>query len=286
MRLQRHPRRPDSAPAIRITVGLRNAPESWRDYLYWNSSWTNLSRIANPMSTIPSESPFRLDVMPDDVPVVTSVVPERAVGRGRVTIHGSGFAASTARPTVRSAMSPRASRLPRAAGSSSPIPDEMDGGRDAGPARRRHPRRTSRSERSGRPVFTRSTTRSSTRDGNLFVTYSGSRGQEAPVSIFRVTPRARASRSSSGIVNATSMAFGPDGQLYVSSRFEGAVYRVADDGTPEQVASDLGVACGIAFDTTDGCTSAIDRGRSSACATGARRRSRRCRRASPRFTLR
>ena len=29
-------KRPDSAPAIRITVGLRNAPESWRDYLYWN----------------------------------------------------------------------------------------------------------------------------------------------------------------------------------------------------------------------------------------------------------
>ena len=36
MRLLRTPRRPDSAPAIRITIGLRNAPESWRDYLYWN----------------------------------------------------------------------------------------------------------------------------------------------------------------------------------------------------------------------------------------------------------
>ena len=36
MRLLRTPRRPNSAPAIRITVGLRNAPESWRDYLYWN----------------------------------------------------------------------------------------------------------------------------------------------------------------------------------------------------------------------------------------------------------
>ena len=31
------PKRPASAPAIRITVGLRNAPESWRDYLYWNA---------------------------------------------------------------------------------------------------------------------------------------------------------------------------------------------------------------------------------------------------------
>jgi len=36
MHLIRHPRRPDKAPAIRITFGLRNAPESWRDYVYWN----------------------------------------------------------------------------------------------------------------------------------------------------------------------------------------------------------------------------------------------------------
>jgi sugar lactone lactonase YvrE len=68
------------------------------------------------------------------------------------------------------------------------------------------------------------------------------------VSIFRVTPEGTREPFSSGIVNATSMAIGPDTRLYVSSRFEGAVYRVAADGTPEQVASDLGVACGIAFD--------------------------------------
>ena len=36
MGLMRAPRRPESAPAIRITIGLRDAPESWRDYLYWN----------------------------------------------------------------------------------------------------------------------------------------------------------------------------------------------------------------------------------------------------------
>jgi len=37
MRLLKPPRRPDSAPAIRITIELRYAPESWRDYLYWNA---------------------------------------------------------------------------------------------------------------------------------------------------------------------------------------------------------------------------------------------------------
>ena len=36
MHLIRVPKRPDKAPAIRITIGLRNAPDSWRDYFYWN----------------------------------------------------------------------------------------------------------------------------------------------------------------------------------------------------------------------------------------------------------
>src|SRR5213594_3248482 len=57
------------------------------------------------------------------------------------------------------------------------------------------------------------------RDGNLYVTYSGSRGQEVPVSIFRVTRQGTREPFASGIVNATSMAMGPDGHLYVSSRF-------------------------------------------------------------------
>jgi sugar lactone lactonase YvrE len=84
--------------------------------------------------------------------------------------------------------------------------------------------------------------------GNLFVTYSGSRGQEALVSIFRVTPAGTREPYATGIVNATSMTMGPDKALYVSSRFEGAIHRVAADGSHEQIASELGVACGLAFD--------------------------------------
>jgi sugar lactone lactonase YvrE len=86
------------------------------------------------------------------------------------------------------------------------------------------------------------------RDGNLYVTFSGTRGQQVPVSIFRVRPSGTRETFSTGIVNPTSMAFGPDGRLYVSSRFEGTVYRVADDGSVEPFATDLGVACGLAFD--------------------------------------
>src|SRR5712691_10645307 len=85
------------------------------------------------------------------------------------------------------------------------------------------------------------------RDGNLYVTYSGTRGQQVPVSIFRVRPDGTRETFSSGIVNATSMAIDAEGRLYVSSRFEGTVYRVHSDGTFEPFATDLGVACGLAF---------------------------------------
>jgi len=85
------------------------------------------------------------------------------------------------------------------------------------------------------------------RDGNLYVTYSGTRGQQVPVSIFRVRPNGTRETFSSGIVNPTSMAIDPQGQLYVSSRFEGTVYRVTGDGSAEAFANDLGVACGLAF---------------------------------------
>lgn len=84
-------------------------------------------------------------------------------------------------------------------------------------------------------------------DGSVYVTYSGSRGQEATVSIFRVTPSGAREPFVHGLVNPTSMVMGPDGRLYVSSRFEGRVYRVFEDGRFEVMASDLGVACGLAF---------------------------------------
>jgi sugar lactone lactonase YvrE len=89
------------------------------------------------------------------------------------------------------------------------------------------------------PVFDRA--------GNLYVTYSGTRGQQVPVSIFRVRPNGTREPFSSGVVNPTSMAIDAAGRLFVSSRFEGTVYRLADDGSPEPYAKDLGVACGLAF---------------------------------------
>jgi sugar lactone lactonase YvrE len=83
--------------------------------------------------------------------------------------------------------------------------------------------------------------------GNLYVTYSGTRGQQVPVSIFRVTASGTRESFSSSVTNPTSMAIDPEGRLYVSSRFEGAVYTLGDDGSSDVYASDLGIACGLAF---------------------------------------
>jgi sugar lactone lactonase YvrE len=85
------------------------------------------------------------------------------------------------------------------------------------------------------------------REDNLYLTYSGTRGQQVPVSIFRVRSNGTREPFATGIVNPTSMAIDPDDQLFVSSRFEGVVYRVSPDGSTSPFASDLGVACGLAF---------------------------------------
>jgi sugar lactone lactonase YvrE len=86
------------------------------------------------------------------------------------------------------------------------------------------------------------------REGNLYVTYSGSRGLQTAVSIYKVRPDGVREAFVSGITNPTSLAFDREGRLHVSSRFDGTVSRVDAAGHVQIIASDLGVACGIAFD--------------------------------------
>jgi len=84
--------------------------------------------------------------------------------------------------------------------------------------------------------------------GNLFVTFSGSRGEKVPFSVYQIGPDEKAEPYVSDISNPTGMALGKDGLLYVSSRHEGTVYRIGPERDIELVADELGVATGIAFD--------------------------------------
>jgi hypothetical protein len=85
-------------------------------------------------------------------------------------------------------------------------------------------------------------------EGNIYVTFSGSRGQKVPVSIFKIDTSYNVKPFLTELMNATAIAFDREGQMYVSSRFEGAVYRVAENGTMSAYAESMGVATGLAFD--------------------------------------
>ena len=85
-------------------------------------------------------------------------------------------------------------------------------------------------------------------DGNIYVTFSGSRGQKVPVSIYKIDGHYNTKPFVSDLMNATGLAFNHDGQLYVSSRYDGTVYRIAPNGTISTYAEGMGVATGIAFD--------------------------------------
>ena len=67
-------------------------------------------------------------------------------------------------------------------------------------------------------------------EGNIFVTFSGTRGQKVPVSIFRVDREFQQKPFVRDLPNASGLAFGPDGYLYCSSRAEGTVYRISPEG--------------------------------------------------------
>lgn len=84
--------------------------------------------------------------------------------------------------------------------------------------------------------------------GRVYVTYSGARAEVVPVSIFRIAADGTRESFVAGLVNPTSMAFSPSGRLHVSSRFEGVVYRVDEHGQYEPAVTEVGVACGLAFD--------------------------------------
>jgi sugar lactone lactonase YvrE len=86
------------------------------------------------------------------------------------------------------------------------------------------------------------------RSGAIYTTISGSKGQQVPVSIYRVSRSGEVEAFASGIMNPTGLAFGPDGGLYVSSRHEGKLYRVNEQGRVAPFAENLGVPTGLTFD--------------------------------------
>jgi DNA-binding beta-propeller fold protein YncE len=85
-------------------------------------------------------------------------------------------------------------------------------------------------------------------DGNLFAMVSGPRGEQVPVSIFRIARDLQVSPFVRGITNVSALAFDRDGNLFASSRSEGTIYRITPAGAVTPFTEGMGIATGIAFD--------------------------------------
>ena len=84
--------------------------------------------------------------------------------------------------------------------------------------------------------------------GNIYVTFSGSRGQSVPTSLFRIDDESTLRPIPAEIMNPTGLALDATGNLYISSRNDGAVYRLSTAGDLSTYAEGMGVATGLAFD--------------------------------------
>lgn len=85
-------------------------------------------------------------------------------------------------------------------------------------------------------------------EGNVYVTYSGQRGQKVPVSLYKVTANNTVKPFITSLMNPTGLALDRSGHLYVSCRNDGTIYRVTSDGRSAQWIEGMGIATGIAFD--------------------------------------
>jgi len=84
--------------------------------------------------------------------------------------------------------------------------------------------------------------------GNIYVTFSGSRGQKTPVSVYKIDLNYNSKPFASEIMNATGLAFDKSGTLYISSRYDGIIYQASSAGNVSVYVEGMGVATGIAFD--------------------------------------
>jgi hypothetical protein len=85
-------------------------------------------------------------------------------------------------------------------------------------------------------------------EGNIYVTYSGQRGQKVPVSLYKVTANYQTKPYATELMNPTGLAIDQEGVLYVSCRNDGTIHRITPDGRSQLWVEGMGIATGLAFD--------------------------------------
>jgi sugar lactone lactonase YvrE len=184
------------------------------------------------------------------VPRIDRVVPAAAIPGGEVVIYGSSFASRTgARPVVHfgevdgSLMLATDNRL------IARVPDSANGGTvsvaNANGESQPHPiavgmQIADNLHPVGNPAVDA--------NGNIYVTFSGPRGQRVPVSLYKITANYNIKPFVTSLINPSGLAVDRAGNLFVSCRNDGTIHRVTPDGRTEQWIEGMGIATGIAFD--------------------------------------
>jgi len=184
------------------------------------------------------------------VPRIERIAPSAAIPGGEITVYGSGFISRPgARPVVRFG---EAEALLSLAGSNrliARVPESASGGtiQIANAQSESQPFPVSIGFQIAdnlHPVANPAVDA----HGNIYVTFSGPRGQRVPVSLYKITANYSVKPYVTSLINPSGLAVDVKGDLFVSCRHDGTIHRVTPDGQSEQWIEGMGIATGLAFD--------------------------------------
>ena len=183
-------------------------------------------------------------------PRIDRVAPSAAIPGGEVAIYGSGFASRTgARPIVHFGDAEASLMLATDNRVIARVPDNASTGgvRVANAQSESQPHPVSIGLQIAdnlHPVANPAVDG----EGNIYVTFSGPRGQRVPVSLYKITSNYSVKPFVTSLINPSGLALDHNGNLFVSCRNDGTVHRITPDGRAEQWVEGMGIATGIAFD--------------------------------------
>lgn len=184
------------------------------------------------------------------VPRIERIAPSAAIPGGEITVYGSGFISRPgARPVVRFG---EAEALLSLAGSNrliARVPESASGGtlQIVNAQKESQPYPVSIGFQIAdnlHPVANPAVDA----HGNIYVTFSGPRGQRVPVSLYKITANYSVKPYVTSLINPSGLAVDVKGDLFVSCRHDGTIHRVTPDGQSEQWVEGMGIATGLAFD--------------------------------------
>ena len=184
------------------------------------------------------------------LPRIDRVAPAAAIPGGEIVIHGSGFASRNgARPVVHFGEAEASLILATDNRLIARVPDSASGGTvrvaNAHSESQPHPVAIGLQIADNlHPVANPAVDP----EGNIYVTFSGPRGQRVPVSLYKITSNYSVKPFVTSLINPSGLALDHDGNLFVSCRNDGTIHRVSPDGRAEQWIEGMGIATGIAFD--------------------------------------